>query len=102
RHEGALHSLERHYRAAERYPELRALLAQRKQQAESADAKRDLLFQICDLDEGVLDDTVAAGASYREVLEVDPSSLRAFKALERIYSSGEKWRDLDALYEKAI
>src|SRR5262249_9171143 len=101
-HDAALRALERHYRAAERYAEPRALLSERKARALDPAAKRDLLFQICDLDEGVLEDPSAAAASYSEVLEVDPGSQRAFKALERIYTTRERWMELDDLYRRAV
>ncbi len=101
-HDGAHHALERHYRASERYAELRALYAARKERVHDPAEKRDLLFQICDLDEGVLDDARAAAATYAEVLDVDPASQRAFKALERIYTADEKWPALDDLYRRAL
>ena len=102
RHDNAFAALERHYRDAEQFPALRALLAQRKDLAESPEARRDLLFQIADLDEGVLGDEEAAARTYGEALEADPSSQRAFRALERIHTGRARWGELDQLYSRAV
>ncbi|HEX4459504.1 MAG TPA: tetratricopeptide repeat protein, partial [Polyangia bacterium] len=55
-----------------------------------------------DLDEGVLDDQPAATRDYVEVLELDPSSQRAFRALERLYTTAENWKALDELLQRRI
>ena len=101
-HDGALRSLERMYQQGERWQELRALLVKRKELTLDAGDKRELLFQICDLDEGVLADQAAAARDYLEVLDLDPASQRAFKALERIYAVGEQWKELDTLLGRAV
>lgn len=102
RHEGALLALERMYRAGARHRDLRDLLMRRKELATDPMVQRDLLFQICDLEEGPLADTPTATMHYLEVLELEPSSPRAFKALERIYTTGEKWRELDELLGRLV
>ncbi len=50
-----------------------------------------------DLDESVLEDRNAAVETYREVLELDPESTRGFRALERLYTAGERWTELESL-----
>ncbi|HEX2574271.1 MAG TPA: tetratricopeptide repeat protein [Polyangia bacterium] len=105
RYEGALLALERMYRTGARHRELRDLLMKRKEYAaepQMVATRRDLLFQICELEEGPLGDVAAATEHYLEVLELEASSPRAFKALERIYTTGERWRDLDELLGRLV
>lgn len=101
-HEGAARALEEIYRAGERFRELRALLERRKDLAVEPSERKDLLFQICDLDEGVLEDEEAAARDYAEILEIEPSNARGFKALERLHTAAERWRDLDELLARAV
>jgi tetratricopeptide (TPR) repeat protein len=101
-HEGAARALEEIYRSGERFRELRALLERRKDLAVEPSERKDLLFQICDLDEGVLEDEEAAAKDYAEILELEPSNPRAFKALERLHTAAERWRDLDELLARAV
>ncbi|HRI50804.1 MAG TPA: hypothetical protein PLW65_11535, partial [Pseudomonadota bacterium] len=101
-HEGAAKALETIYRSGERFRELRALLERRKDLAVEPSERKDLLFQICDLDEGVLEDEEAAAKDYAEILELEPASVRAFKALERLHTAAERWRDLDELLARAV
>ena len=101
-HEKAARALEEIYRSGERFRELRRLLERRKDLAVEPDDRKDLLFQICDLDEGVLEDEEAASRDYTEILELDPSNTRAFKALERLHTTAERWRDLDELLARAV
>ena len=70
------------------------MLERRKDLAVEASERKELLFQICDLDEGVLEDEEAAARDYAEILELDPSNTRGFKALERLHtgpSAGAIW-----------
>jgi tetratricopeptide (TPR) repeat protein len=101
-HEGAARALEEIYQAGERFRELRRLLERRKDLAVEPSDRKELLFQICDLDEGVLEDEEAAARDYAEILELDPSNARAFKALERLHTTAERWRDLDELLARAV
>ncbi len=93
----AENALERIFKADERYGELRALYVARKERALDAGRRADLVQAICDLDEGVLDDREAAIASYRELLEIDPHAPRAFRALERLYTTEERFAEVEAL-----
>jgi hypothetical protein len=100
-HDQAARALEEIYRGSERFRELRRLLERRKDLAVEANEKKELLFQICDLDEGVLEDESAAAQDYSEILELQPSNPRAFKALERLHTGAERWRELDELLGRA-
>src|SRR6202012_2680192 len=56
------------YSVNERWQDLRALLEGKKARALDPEARLSLLYQISDLDEGVLDDRPAATKDYVEVL----------------------------------
>ncbi len=101
-HECAARALEQIYRTGERFAELRQLLERRKDLAVELGDRKELLFQICDLDEGVLEDEEAAARDYVEILDIEPSNPRAFKALERLHTSAERWRELDELLGRAV
>lgn len=88
------------YSVNERWSDLRALLEQKKARALDTQSRMHILFQISDLDEGVLGNEEAAERDYREILELDPGSDRAFRALDRLLSSREKWTDLAELLER--
>ncbi|HEX8953331.1 MAG TPA: hypothetical protein VF945_15860, partial [Polyangia bacterium] len=90
------------YSVHERWQDLRSLLEGKKARALDPEARLSLLYQISDLDEGVLDDRAAATRDYIEVLELDPGSQRAFRALERLYTTEESWRALDELLARRI
>ena len=77
----------------QRWPELRALLDARQLAALDARERLDLLAQIAELDEASLADPDHALGAYEKMLELDPSDLRAHRALERLYAAR---RALDA------
>jgi tetratricopeptide (TPR) repeat protein len=90
------------YSVNERWPQLRKLLERKKARANDNETRLGVLFQISDLDEGVLGAEDAAIADYLEILELDPGSHRAFRALDRLYTGAEKWKELDTLLERRI
>src|SRR5260370_23275975 len=90
------------YSVNERWQDLRRLLQGKKARALDNEARLSLLYQISDLDEGVLDDEAAATKDYAEVLEIDPASQRAFRALERLHTTSEKWKELDELLARRV
>jgi tetratricopeptide (TPR) repeat protein len=96
-HVGAFRALGRLYKEGQRWPELRALLDVRQLAALDARERLDLLAQIADLDEASLADPDHALEAYEKMLELDPSDLRAHRALERLYAARERWTDLEAL-----
>ncbi len=96
-HAGAFRALARLYKEGQRWPELRALLDARQLAALDARERLDLLAQIAELDEASLADPDHALGAYEKMLELDPSDLRAHRALERLYALRERWTDLEAL-----
>ncbi len=90
-------ALERLYRADGRWSELRDLLLRREQNTLDGEQRKAILLQLCELEEGVLDHPEGAIAAYRRVLDIDPASERAFKALERLYEAKQRFGELEAL-----
>ncbi|HEY3359783.1 MAG TPA: tetratricopeptide repeat protein [Polyangia bacterium] len=101
-HAPAFEALCRLFRQGEHFKDLRALLEQRQEREPDAVARRELLYQICDLDEGVLEDSAHAVRSYETVLTLDPAQARAFRALERLYAAAAQWRELDDLLTREL
>jgi golgin subfamily B member 1 len=100
--DAAYGSLERLLRDAERWPDLKEVLDRRAQATLDDGKRREVLLQICDLYEGVLDDAAGATTAYQRVLELDPTSLRAYKALERLYEQGGRWKELEDLLGREV
>jgi golgin subfamily B member 1 len=93
-HSGALERLERFYREAGQWVQLRAHLRGWSEQVAGADERRDLLLQISSLDEDLLGDRSAAIDSYRELLDLKADDEVALRALERLYEVESRWADL--------
>ncbi len=95
--DAAYDALERIYRAADRWADVRELLARREQNTMDGAARVRHLLAICDLYETVIEDQPGAIAAFRKVLEIDPTQVRAYKALEQLLAEAEKWRELEQL-----
>jgi golgin subfamily B member 1 len=93
-HAEAMATLERILRDGGKWRELRDLLGRRKEMARDAGTRRDILLQICSLNEDFLDDTAAAIRAYEEILEIEPDHGVAIRALERHYAETGRFRDL--------
>ena len=93
-HREAFDTLERILRDGGKWADLRDLLGRRKDLEDNAATKRDILLQVCALNEDFLDDTDAAIKAYEEVLEIEPDHGVTHKALERHYTEVERWEDL--------
>ncbi len=83
------------YRSGERWRELCDLLEQRDAHVADAKTRKALLSQICELNEGVLADQDAAVRAYERLLDVDPATKAAYRALARLYAERESWRELE-------
>lgn len=95
--EASFNSLKELYTEKERWNDLQTLYRTRIAQTVDADAKLDLLLQLCFLFEELIDDPVAAINAYRDVLELDPRHVAARRALDRLYVRTERWADLAEL-----
>ncbi|HEY0189807.1 MAG TPA: hypothetical protein VGC42_01715, partial [Kofleriaceae bacterium] len=84
-------------RAAQRWPELRGLLERRVEVTLDGKVRLAALLELAALEEDVLQDAEAAIAAHRRVLELEPSYLASYQALDRLYAAGGRWQDLEAL-----
>jgi tetratricopeptide (TPR) repeat protein len=98
----ALENLERIYLARGQNRELADVLTRKvpalSDQAEVASTK----LRIAALAESSLGDPTRAAQVYREVLEIEPSSLVAMRGLSRIYESLQQWPDLVRILESEL
>lgn len=101
-HERAFFSLKELYTNAERWDDLQVLYRNRIAETLDAEAKLELLLQVCFLFEEILDNAELAIRSYQEVLELQPDHTPSRRALERLYRRTERWRDLVALLRQDL
>ncbi|HVY46993.1 MAG TPA: tetratricopeptide repeat protein, partial [Minicystis sp.] len=96
----AAESLDRIFRAAERYQELSQVLQLKADILEDAGDKKGSLFQAAAIEEDVLERHDEAIAVYGKVLDLDPEDLRAIDALIKLYLSLSRWSDLLGVHLK--
>ncbi|MGA7124127.1 MAG: tetratricopeptide repeat protein, partial [Polyangiaceae bacterium] len=96
----AARSLERLFRATERYQDLSIALQRKSEILEEPLEKKDALFQAAAIEEDVLNRPEAAITAYSKVLEIDPDDLRALDALVKRYLDLSRWHELLAVYAK--
>ena len=96
----AARSLERLFRATERYQDLSITLQRKSEILEDSVEKKDALFQAAAIEEDVLNRPEAAISVYSKVLEIDPDDLRALDALVKRYLELSRWPELLAVYAK--
>jgi tetratricopeptide (TPR) repeat protein len=97
--EDAYHALRELYTNNERWDDLKALYRNRISQTNDVEHKLELLLQVCFLFEEILDDVDMAIRAYREVIELEPDHATSLRALERLYTRAERFRDLVELLE---
>ncbi|MGE5183911.1 MAG: tetratricopeptide repeat protein, partial [Acidobacteriota bacterium] len=85
------------YRGAERWTDLRALLERRAEVTLDPTTRLSSLLSLAVLEEDILGDTPRAAAAYGRVLELDATSTAAYDALDRIYTEGKQWKELEQL-----
>ena len=96
----AAESLERLFRATERYDELSRILQRKSEVLDEPMEKKDALFQAAAIEEDVLNRPDAAIAVYHKVLEIDGDDVRAIDALIRRYLEASRWAELLSVYAK--
>jgi len=96
----AAESLDRIFRATERYEELSIILQQKADILENIGDKKSSLYQAASIEEDVLGKAEAAIAVYRKVLELDPEDSRAVDALIKLFLGLSRWADLLAVYQQ--
>jgi tetratricopeptide (TPR) repeat protein len=92
--EDAFLSLKELFTNAERCTDLQELYRVRIAQTVDAQAKLDLLLQVCFLFEELTDDPAQAMLAYAQVLELDPSHVASRRSLDRLYVRTGKHREL--------
>ena len=93
-------SLDRIFRAAERYQELSQILQQKADILDDLNEKKSALFQAAAIEEDVLERADNAIAVYSKVLDLDPEELRAIDALIKLFLGLSRWSDLLASYTR--
>lgn len=90
------------YTTHERWEELQQLYRNRIAETVDADAKLELLLQVCFLFEELLDDPENAIRTYQQLLDLEPNHSSARRALERLFRRTERFRDLVALLRQDL
>ncbi|HTJ43734.1 MAG TPA: tetratricopeptide repeat protein [Kofleriaceae bacterium] len=93
----AFASLGQIYRGAARWTDLRALLERRVEVTMDDRVRKAALVELAQLEEDVLNDPKRATAAHVRILDLDPTDLHSYKALERLYAEAEQWKELEAL-----
>jgi len=97
-----LQALERLYAARERWPELVKTLSRQAQVLYDSGAIVECHLRIGELYEGRLASPDRAVDAYRQALSVDDKCIDALVALEKIFTAGERWLDLNDVYEMML
>ncbi|HEY5284256.1 MAG TPA: hypothetical protein VIM14_15805, partial [Polyangia bacterium] len=98
-HSGAYRTLCRICKDAERWSALRELIAGREQHIPDVKQRVELLWQIIEIDEGLLYDRAHATATLARIIELDHADLKAYRILERHHTEAQRWRELDSLLQ---
>lgn len=97
-HEGALAALERLYQATQAHAALADIYARRAAQPGDAATQLGYLTKLAQLCSGELDDAARAIETWRKVLALQPTHLRAREMLRRLYVARQAWDELQALF----
>jgi tetratricopeptide (TPR) repeat protein len=98
-HMGAYRTLCRICKDSERWSALRDLIAGREKHLPDIKQQVELLWQVIEIDEGLLYDRPHSTLILCQIIERDPNDLKAYRILERHYTEAEKWRELDNLLQ---
>ena len=101
-HLGAYRTLCRICKDAERWSALRDIIAEREKHLPDVKQRVELLWQVIEIDEGLLYDRANATATLVRIIGLDPSDLKAYRILERHFTEAQKWRELDNLLQTEI
>ncbi|MCC6214783.1 MAG: tetratricopeptide repeat protein [Polyangiaceae bacterium] len=87
----AIEALERLYRQASRWHELLEVYSRKRELADDAATRKQILFEIATLYRDAIGDAARAIETYQAVLEDDPADAAALEALDRLYLQTESW-----------
>ncbi len=82
------------FRRTERWADLVGVLRRRVEQTMDPAEKEELLLQMAQIQDQFLGEPSQAIATYKEILEVDPTSQRALTALDDLFGRQEMWVEL--------
>ena len=98
----ALGSLARLYERAANWLQLVATLRRQLERSASDGERAAIIERIGATEEDRLDDVAAATSSYRALLDLDPGSIVALDALERLYIAGGHYEELVGVIKRRI
>ncbi|HEY5957977.1 MAG TPA: hypothetical protein VIV60_15545, partial [Polyangiaceae bacterium] len=98
----ALEALERIYDAQNDSPQLAEILGAKVRALTDSESIARHKLRMGQLFETALRDLQKAGQTYREVLELDGSSLSAMRGLERVDEATQNWADLTQVLERQL
>ncbi len=101
-HLDSVESLERIFRATDRFQELSATLQQRASLLHDVEEQKSALMQAAQIEEDVLERLDNAVAVFNKVLEIDAEDLAALDALIKLYLGMEKWAELLEIYNRKV
>ncbi|NVB83755.1 MAG: tetratricopeptide repeat protein [Kofleriaceae bacterium] len=85
------------YTQDERWADLRAMLERRAEVSADQVVRLYTLVSLAELEAGPNGDSERAGAAYRRVLDIDASYGPAYAALDKLYSTTQRWKELEEL-----
>ena len=98
----AFGALKQRYTDAEQWEELTTLYDGRIERTDDAQARLDLLLQLCFLFEEILERPIEATKSYERAHDLDPSHVPSRRALERLYREAGRFDDLARMLRVGI
>ncbi len=96
----ALERLAELLRETEQWNPLIEVLERRALTATTDEERAERRLDVATVWDECIDDPRRAVAAYRSVLDLDPTQVRALKALEHLYAEAERWDDLVDVYEQ--
>lgn len=100
---GAVSALSELYRATSRFQELLEIYESRMELETDPDSRRELAYGRASLYQEALNQPEEAIAAYTDILnEYGPEEQEAFRALDSLYESLERWEDLASIIERRV
>jgi len=90
------------YRNDQRWTDLRALLERRAEVSLDDRIRRAVLLELAALEEDLLGQPGRAVAAHRRVLDIDPTYVTSYQALDRLLTAGEQWKELEELLSHQV
>jgi tetratricopeptide (TPR) repeat protein len=98
----AFEALAEAFRSAARWLDLRTLLDRRVQVTLDDRVRLSALLALAALEEDVLGEPDHAIAAHRRVLELEPTHLASYQALDRLYVAAGRWQELEELLARHV